>query len=174
MLSPLKRRKVRPFMVEEPAGGRKLRGLPALRAQSGFTLVELVVVMFLLGVLAAIAVTVYFKFIYKTRETVALSHIHRIIKAQELYRTDNHVYTDNFDDLDMPGSPPAGSGNNVRVYEGYRYTLSVSTAPNGESTWSLRVEPEDGSTKMRWFYTDQTGTIRYEVGHQAGPTSPII
>ncbi len=174
MSSALKRREVRPFMMEEPAGGRKVRGLPALRARSGFTLVELVVVMFLLGVLAAMAVTVYFKFIYKTRETVAISHIHRIIKAQELYRTDNDTYTDDFDELDMPGTAPAGSGNNVRIYEGYRYTLSVSNASNGEPIWSLRVEPEDGNTKMRWFYTDQTGTIRYEVGHQAGPTSPII
>ncbi len=159
-------------MVKRSEGKRK--GLFGFRTQSGFTLVELIVVLFFIGVLAAIATIVYFKFIYKTKETVAILHTKQIMKVQELYRAEKGVYTDDFGELDMPGTAPSGGGNNVRIYEGYRYTLSVSGGLEEDSTWSVRAEPEDGNTQMRWFYADQSGTIRYEMGKQAGPTSPKI
>ncbi len=170
ILTALKKRMDSLLRIRTPGDGRPWR----FSDRAGFTLVELMVVLFLLGVLITIAVMVYFRFIYKTKETVAILHIKQIIKAQELYRAENSVYTDDFSKLNMPGTAPAGSGNNVRIYEGYRYTLSVSGGVEDTSTWSLRAEPEDGNTQMRWFYTDQTGVIRYEVGTTAGPSSPAI
>ena len=83
----------------------------------GFSLIELLLVLMLLSILAATAVIVYSKFIYKSKETIVISHLHRIIKAQEMYMTDHDRYTDNFAELDVPGTVLPGENKNTLLYE---------------------------------------------------------
>jgi type IV pilus assembly protein PilA len=60
------------------------------RDESGFTLVELLVVMLILGLLAAIAVPAFFNQRDKARDTQAKTYVRTAQKAMEIYATDNN------------------------------------------------------------------------------------
>ena len=67
----------------------------------GFTLIELLVVVLIVGVLAAIAFPQYQMAVAKSRMAEAISTLHSITEAQELYYLSNGKYTDDLTDLDV-------------------------------------------------------------------------
>ena len=71
---------------------KSISGMRIIRGRSGFTMIELVIVMLILAVLIAIATSVYFNYIDKARLTVAVSTIDNISKSLESYHLDNNKY----------------------------------------------------------------------------------
>ncbi len=67
----------------------------------GFTLVELLVVVLIIGILAAIALPQYNKAVEKSRATQALSVLSSIYAAQKTYFLENEQYALNFDELSV-------------------------------------------------------------------------
>ncbi|UCF79096.1 MAG: type II secretion system protein [Candidatus Eiseniibacteriota bacterium] len=69
--------------------------VPAVRQASGFTLVELAVVLIVLGVLAAIAIPNYMSMTRKAKESTVKRNCHNVQLAVELFATGtNGVYPD--------------------------------------------------------------------------------
>ncbi|MDB5186874.1 MAG: hypothetical protein JWM07_346 [Candidatus Saccharibacteria bacterium] len=64
----------------------------AKQKQSGFTIVELLIVIVVIGILAAITITAYNGVQTKARDSARISKIKSIAKAIELYNTDNGRY----------------------------------------------------------------------------------
>lgn len=63
------------------------------RKQYGFTLIELMIVVAIIGILAAIAIPSYQDYIRKSRRTDATVAISKIQQAQEKWRANNTSYT---------------------------------------------------------------------------------
>jgi type IV pilus assembly protein PilA len=67
--------------------------------QSGFTLVELMVVVAIIGILATLAIPQYNKFQAKARQSEAKIALSGLSTAEETYRGENGSYTTAFNDL---------------------------------------------------------------------------
>ena len=92
--------------------------LPARhRTSAGFTLVELMIVVAIIGILAAIALPSYNRYVRESRRIDGQSALHQLALAQEKYRSTNATYASSVTALGIGNQSPDG-----------HYTLSVSTA----------------------------------------------
>lgn len=76
--------------------------------QHGVTIIELLVVIVILSILAAIAVPSYRGYVMRTNRTIAKSALQELITRQESYAVDHKGYAANFDRLGIAGSAAAG------------------------------------------------------------------
>jgi prepilin-type N-terminal cleavage/methylation domain-containing protein len=67
----------------------------------GFTLIELTIVLLLIGILAAMAISTYSMMINKARMTQAKTVLDHLTKTQAMYFSDHDRYTDNVILLDF-------------------------------------------------------------------------
>ncbi|WP_273431454.1 type IV pilin protein [Chitinibacter tainanensis] len=104
------------------------------RKAGGFTLIELMIVVVIIGILAAIAIPAYQDYVRKARRTDATTAMSRIQQAQEKWRANNSSYTVNLNSAGL-NLLPAGatattntsqtSTNNLNG-NGY-YTINISS-----------------------------------------------
>jgi prepilin-type N-terminal cleavage/methylation domain-containing protein len=95
-----------------------------------FTLIEMLVVVLIIGILAAIALPQYRKVIAKSRMTEALTNVRTLAAALERYYLINTSYTTNFENLDITMGemiPTTNSYENSVIFHrsgNYLYWLS--------------------------------------------------
>lgn len=71
--------------------------------ESGFTLVELMIVMTIIGILAAIAIPSYIRAVQKAREAVLKEDLHTMRTAIDSYTVDKQKAPQSLDDLVQAG-----------------------------------------------------------------------
>jgi len=106
--------------------------------QRGFSLMELMIVVVVVGILAAIALPSYKQYVMRTNRAVAKAALVELLARQESYAADHKGYALNFDRLGLKGGEPANLGyvgpdsllNRTRfdaLYEFRIYTTSGGT-----------------------------------------------
>jgi len=90
------------------------------RNEGGFTLVELMVVMLIIGVLAAIAIPKYQQSIQNAREAVLKEDLHVLRQAIDAYTNDKEKAPQSLDDL---------------VSAGYLKTIPKDPMTDSNTTW---------------------------------------
>jgi len=142
------------------------------KKQSGFTLVEIIVVVAIISLLAAVAVPAYISFIQRAKETAIVAYLGKVKKAQETHRLENAAdrYSGSFDELETTGFVEGAVGAATRVANEYQLDLSAGVS-SGEPFWNILADPLSLNPKARHFYIDQTGILRFAVGAPAGPGS---
>lgn len=110
----------------------------------GFTLLELLIVIIILGVLAALALPQYIRTVEKSRASEAYIHLGTIRLAEMNYYAQHREYTDNWAllDIDNPNllpSPPVGT----RLFD---YFIEIPS-PASFTASARRVHP-DGSQEI--------------------------
>jgi general secretion pathway protein G len=89
-------------------------------AESGFTLVELMIVMTIIGLLAAIAIPSYIQSVKKAKEAVLREDLHTMRTAIDSYTVDKEKAPQGLDDL---------------VQAGYLKSLPIDPMTSRNDTW---------------------------------------
>ncbi|MCC5828706.1 MAG: prepilin-type N-terminal cleavage/methylation domain-containing protein [Phycisphaeraceae bacterium] len=112
------------------------------RPRKGFTLVEILIVVVILGILAAIVIPQFTNASDAAKVSSAKSQLQAIRAQLELYRNNNGVYPATlFGDENSLVSPPAGNGNPRRYLQQAARNPFFSGEP--EAGYEYISDPED-------------------------------
>ena len=147
-------------------------------AERGFTLVEIMIVVAIIALLAAIAIPNVLRGRTTANESAAIGNLRALISSLEMYRSVNNAYplTANWvanmytgavpafgppsfnHAMDGTACPPAVASS---CTQGYRYTY---TSAAGTTHTLLAVPDGVGTTGTRSFLADSSGIIRHCTG----------
>ena len=94
---------------EKPLATAGIARQPGRRPARGFTLIEVLVVVVILGILAAVVVPRFFDKPGQARQARAKADINALVTALNLYRLDNFVYPSTDQGLQALVAKPAGA-----------------------------------------------------------------
>ncbi len=142
--------------------------------QSGFSLIELLIVIAIILIIAAIAVPKLNNTRMSAQEMAAVRQIHTIHTAQIQYYSQFGRYAATLAELGPPTSGTAGPQASDLLPKGLAdgkasgYIFTVATTPLG---YTVNANPEAfGNTGRRTFYSDQTQEIHQNWGKE--PATP--
>lgn len=117
----------------------------------GFTLIEIMIVVVIVGILAAIAYPSYIEFVKRGHQTEAQGQIMELASALEAHRAKNFSY----DGASVAGLAPSLDNN-----EHYNPTLTLS---NNNQSYSISATPSSSlMSGMPTLTLDSTGVSSWE------------
>jgi len=123
------------------------------RSRHGFTAVELLVTLAVIGVIVAIAYPAYTDFVERSRRSEAAEALQNLATLQEQFYNDNKSYTDDLDALGLPATT-----------ENAYYTLSVTLGAPVDGTVQSYIlnanalPPQTADTECTLIRLDSDGT----------------
>ena len=143
----------------------------------GFTLVEIMIVVAIIALLAAIAIPNVLRGRTTANESAAIGNLRALLSSAEMFRSVNNVYPTTWNTEMYGATCAAGVAPNPdfgppsfcldlnvgAVIQGYTYVYAAGAAP--VNTYTILVTPQTlGTTGTRSFLADQTGLIRHCIG----------
>lgn len=148
---------------------RLLQHLVAKKKDKGFTLVELLVVVIIIGILSAIALPSLLNQSNKAKESEAAQNSSSVNKAQIAYRTENVGFASNFDLLAL-GNLKGNTATDTQSSKYYTYKIALAgTSADAVETAALLSEFKDGALKPF-----AAGVARYTNSANLAVTSEIV
>jgi type IV pilus assembly protein PilA len=141
-----------------------------MKKNQGFTLIELMIVVEIIAILAAIAVPNYIRTRIQANEASAVASLRVILDAENSYNTQYYVYANDMASLTEEEPPFLTGGDWMTPKNGYSFR--VEGEPTNFVAFATPVE--FNVTGWHGFRIDATGSIRYEIGADATEASPTI
>lgn len=146
-----------------------------MKNNKAFTLIEMLTVVLIVGILAAVALPQYEKSVETSRASEAISMVRNIRDAQQIYYMSNGKYSSRIDDLDIhvPGESGGQISGSTRkntkffsygalVTDGSINHLAVGNRLPLSSMYSILAQ-EDGSLVCK-YYTTKGSKICENIG----------
>jgi prepilin-type N-terminal cleavage/methylation domain-containing protein len=135
--------------------------------QKGFSLIELLIVVGIIGVIATIAIPNLLTSQRNAREASAVGTLRTITTAEANYMTSNQQYATLAELVSgkLVDAELVSSNRN-----GYTYELTLPSTVS----YNVTATPVVNATQMRYFYADDSGVIREQFGAAATAASPAL
>jgi type IV pilus assembly protein PilA len=132
-----------------------LQHLNKKKGEQGFTLVELLVVIIIIGILTAIALPSFLNQAAKAKQVEAKNNVATILQAQQAWRTENPVFSTSFDQLALGIVKGDASSAGLN----YDYNLASTAVANNVNLTAPTKDPTLKSYSGRLEnFTQGTGT----------------
>lgn len=127
-----------------------------MRGKQGVTLIEVMVVVAIVGLLAAIAIPAYDNYIRRSRRAAAFTALETVRAAQEMFRAEKGEYRNGNDFAAnlLPGCSTGMGGDN--------YAMSVlPAAGTGLTAYTVTAASQHKQAGDYYFRIDQDGNLSY-------------
>ena len=144
-----------------------------MKKTPGFTLIELMIVVAIIAIIAAIAIPNLMRARIQSNESAAISNLRAINGAEVAYNAAKNAYATLADlTAAQPNDAPKFlDGDWTSTKQGYNF---VSTDGSATSYTATATAAEQDKSGIRSFFTDASGVIRAADGAGADATSTPI
>jgi type IV pilus assembly protein PilE len=122
-----------------------------MRGKEGVTLLEVMIVVVIVGILAAVAIPAYNDYVTRSRRSDAFTALETVRAAQEMYRAERGFYAGAITSLSGCASTMAGEN----------YTISVTRTDNTHYTATAQGQAKQADDRYPQFRLNQDGTQEY-------------
>ena len=142
-----------------------------MKKNAGFTLIELMIVVAIIAIIAAIAIPSLLRSRVQSNEAAAQGNLRAICGAEIAYHAANYAYTSTWADF-TSATPPFLETDFSTAKAGYTYTLASADPQNNFSCSATPVSI--GVSGNRGFFVDGSGVIRWNASGTATAADPPI
>src|SRR5215813_8541073 len=150
-------------------------------AERGFSLIELMIVIAIIGILIAVGVTGWKAAVKQANEAAAVKTIRTIAEQQMLYYNGHNRSTfGTFEEMRKDEMLDARFTGSTPVVEGYVFTMKVVAKSTGQpASYSINADPQQsegvGATGKNHVYADSNAsTIHVNPDQPAAVTDPPL